>query len=85
MRVIRAFGQAAHEEAEFNEVNQDYTNWQLIDTIEAMFYVMDDKYCQKMQTPTEYYYGGIERGYKSNGMPVEELKTAFERCMAEVN
>ena len=52
------------------------------DTIEAMFYVMDDKYCQKMQTPTEYYYGGIERGYKSNGMPVEELKTAFERCMA---
>lgn len=55
------------------------------DTIEAMFYVMDDKYCQKMQTPAEYYYGGIERGYKSNGMPVEELKTAFERCMAEVN
>lgn len=30
MRVIRAFGQAAHEEAEFNEVNQDYTKWQLI-------------------------------------------------------
>lgn len=30
MRVIRAFGQVAHEEAEFNEVNQDYTNWQLI-------------------------------------------------------
>ena len=30
MRVIRAFGQAAHEEEEFNEVNQDYTNWQLI-------------------------------------------------------
>lgn len=30
MRVIRAFGQAAHEEAEFNEVNQDYTNGQLI-------------------------------------------------------
>ena len=30
MRVIRAFGQAAHEQAEFNEVNQDYTNWQLI-------------------------------------------------------
>ena len=30
MRVIRAFGQAAHEEAAFNEVNQDYTNWQLI-------------------------------------------------------
>ena len=30
MRVIRAFGQATHEEAEFNEVNQGYTNWQLI-------------------------------------------------------
>ena len=30
MRVIRAFGQVANEEAEFNEVNQDYTNWQLI-------------------------------------------------------
>lgn len=30
MRVIRAFGQAVHEEAEFNEVNQDYTKWQLI-------------------------------------------------------
>lgn len=30
MRVIRAFGQAAHEEAEFNEVNQDYTKWQLL-------------------------------------------------------
>lgn len=30
MRVIRAFWQAAHEEAEFNEVNQDYTKWQLV-------------------------------------------------------
>ena len=30
MRVIRAFGQAAHEEAEFNEVNEDYTKWQLV-------------------------------------------------------
>ena len=30
MRVIRAFGQAVHEEAEFNEVNQDYTKWQLV-------------------------------------------------------
>jgi len=30
MRVIRAFGQAAHEEEEFNEVNQDYTKWQLV-------------------------------------------------------
>ena len=30
MRVIRAFGQAAYEEAEFNEVNQDYTKWQLV-------------------------------------------------------
>ena len=30
MRVIRAFGQAAHEVAEFNEVNQDYTKWQLL-------------------------------------------------------
>ena len=30
MRVIRAFGQVAHEEAEFNEVNEDYTKWQLV-------------------------------------------------------
>lgn len=30
MRVIRAFGQAAHEEAEFNVVNEDYTKWQLV-------------------------------------------------------
>ena len=30
MRVIRAFGQAAHEEAEFNEVNENYTKWQLV-------------------------------------------------------
>ena len=30
MRVIRTFGQAAHEEAEFNEINQDYTKWQLL-------------------------------------------------------
>ena len=30
MRVIRSFGQVAHEEAEFNEVNQDYTKWQLL-------------------------------------------------------
>ena len=30
MRVIRTFGQAAHEEEEFNEVNQDYTKWQLV-------------------------------------------------------
>ena len=75
MRVIRAFIK--------QNISVEIDNGE--DTIEAMFYVMDDKYCQKMQTPTEYYYGGIERGYKSNGMPVEELKTAFERCMAEVN
>ena len=30
MRVIRTFGQVAHEEAEFNEINQDYTKWQLL-------------------------------------------------------
>ena len=30
MRVIRAFGQVAHEEVEFNEINQDYTKWQLL-------------------------------------------------------
>lgn len=30
MRVIRAFGQTAHEEEKFNEVNQDYTKWQLV-------------------------------------------------------
>ena len=30
MRVIRAFGKVAHEEEEFNEVNQDYTKWQLL-------------------------------------------------------
>lgn len=30
MRVIRAFGQAAHEEAEFNEVNEDYMKGQLV-------------------------------------------------------
>ena len=40
--------------------------------------------CRKMRPPTEYYYRGIERGYESNGMPTEELKAAFERCMAEV-
>lgn len=30
MRVIRAFGQVAHEEAVFNEVNQDYNKCQLL-------------------------------------------------------
>ena len=30
MRVLRAFGQAAHEEVEFNKINQDYTKWQLV-------------------------------------------------------
>lgn len=30
MRVILAFGQVAHEEAEFNEINQDYTKWQIL-------------------------------------------------------
>lgn len=54
------------------------------DMVDAMFYIMDDKYCRKMRPPTEYYYRGIERGYESNGMPTEELKAAFERCMAEV-
>ena len=80
---FRSGGFANIEKSEGDRVPVEIDNGE--DTIEAMFYVMDDKYCQKMQTPTEYYYGGIERGYKSNGMPVEELKTAFERCMAEVN
>lgn len=55
------------------------------DKVDAMFYIMNDRYCVKMEQPTSGYYYGIKRGYKANGMPVAELKTALDRCMSEVN
>ena len=34
--------------------------------------------------PSEFYYQGIQDGYRQNGLPVQELKKAWEHCVKEV-
>ena len=35
--------------------------------------------------PSAFYYRGIQDGYRQNGLPVEELKKAWEHCAREVD
>ena len=35
--------------------------------------------------PSAFYYRSIQDGYRQNGLPVQELKKAWEHCAQEVD
>ena len=52
----------------------------------VMAYVMTgDERWMSPTMPSAFYYRGIQDGYRQNGLPVEELKKAWEHCAREVN
>ena len=50
----------------------------------VMAYVMTERY-RTPAMPSEFYYQGIEDGYRQNGLPVRELKKAWENAVREVH
>ncbi len=52
--------------------------------ITVMAYVMTERY-QFPSMPSQFYYGGIEEGYRQNGLPVGELKKAWDHSVREVH
>ena len=50
----------------------------------VMVYVMTDRY-KEPALPSVYYYGGIETGYRQNGLPVPALAKAWDNCVKEVH
>ena len=50
----------------------------------VMAYVMTDM-CKEPALPSVYYYGGIETGYRQNGLPVSVLAKAWDNCVKEVH
>jgi len=48
----------------------------------VMAYVMTGRY-RDPHIPPASYYGGIEEGYRQNGLPVDELKKAWEHSVRE--
>ena len=50
----------------------------------VMAYVMTDL-CKEPAIPSNHYYGGIEMGYRQNGLPVAALKKAWEHAVKEVD
>ncbi len=52
----------------------------------VMAYVMTgDERWMSPTMPSAFYYRGIQDGYRQNGLPVEELKKAWEHCAREVD
>ena len=52
--------------------------------ITVMAYVMtDDARWMSPAMPSQYYYEGIQAGYRQNGLPVRELKKAWDQCAKE--
>ena len=50
----------------------------------VMAYVMTDL-CKEPALPSVFYYGGIETGYRQNGLPVSALAKAWDHCVKEVH
>ena len=50
----------------------------------VMAYVMTERY-QFPSIPSQFYYSGIEEGYRQNGLPVGALKKAWENAVQEVH
>ncbi len=49
-----------------------------------MAYIMDERFREPM-LPSDSYYNGILEGYRQNGLPVSELKKAWEHAVREVH
>ncbi len=53
-------------------------------SLSVMAYVMDERLREPM-LPSDSYYNGILEGYRQNGLPVSELKKAWEHAAREVH
>lgn len=49
----------------------------------VMAYVMTEL-CKEPAVPSGYYYNGILKGYRQNGLPTDILKQAWKHCVEEV-
>ncbi|WP_297872219.1 gamma-glutamylcyclotransferase family protein [uncultured Oscillibacter sp.] len=53
-------------------------------SLSAMVYIMDERF-REPKLPFESYYNGILEGYRQNGLPVAELKKAWDHAVREVH
>lgn len=53
-------------------------------SLSVMAYIMDERFREPMM-PSDFYYKGILQGYRQNGLPVPELKKAWEHAVREVH
>ncbi len=53
-------------------------------SLTVMAYIMDERFREPM-LPSESYYNGILEGYRQNGLPVSELKKAWEHAAREAH
>ncbi len=53
-------------------------------SLSVMVYIMDERFREPV-LPSESYYNGILEGYRQNGLPVSELKKAWEHAAREVH
>jgi len=53
-------------------------------SLSVMVYIMDERFREPL-LPSESYYNGILEGYRQNGLPVPELKKAWENVVREVH
>ena len=53
-------------------------------SLSAMVYVMDERFREPV-LPSPGYYHGILEGYRQNGLPVSELKKAWDHVVQEVH
>ena len=52
-------------------------------SLSVMAYIMDERFREPM-LPSTAYYQGILEGYRQNGLPVDELKKAWDHAVREV-
>ena len=53
-------------------------------SLSVMAYVMDERF-REAKLPSPGYYNGILEGYRQNGLPVDELKKAWDHVAQEVH
>jgi len=53
-------------------------------SLSVMAYIMDERFREPL-LPSKAYYNGILKGYEQNGLPVPELKKAWEHVVREVH
>ncbi len=51
-------------------------------SLSVMAYIMDERF-RDPRLPSDSYYNGILEGYQQNGLPVSELKKAWEHSVRE--